>query len=326
MRLYSTEGGFARPRGRAGVARGSVSVCAAELEAVHLPACVRLPLPAQARYCRAGTEGAALVGAVKRSAGSFTFALWEGNLAVCDEGDFVQGVLDGLLGRPLTAGGALCAALAALLPPETGAVEALEARAEKLETEALTEAALTSNRFGGKLLGVRKQLSALARYCAQLEDMFEDLSDAAQEAALSPAEARSLALSGERAHRLREDTLGLREYLPADPGIVSGADRHPAKRDHEVPHRGDDHLPAADAAGRLVRHELYRHAGACLAVGVSASSSSSAWSSWRCASGISGARSFCEAARKGPPGERSPGGPCLFWGVSRRGKRRARCR
>ena len=92
-------------------------------------------------------------------------------------------------------------------------MEALEARAEKLETEALTEAALTSNRFGGKLLGVRKQVSALARYCAQLEDMFEDLSDAAQEAALSPAEARSLALSGERAHRLREDTLGLREYL-----------------------------------------------------------------------------------------------------------------
>ena len=79
--------------------------------------------------------------------------------------------------------------------------EALEARAEKLETEALTEAALTSNRFGGKLLGVRKQVSALARYAAQLEDMFEDLSDAAQEAALAPAEARSLALSGERAHR-----------------------------------------------------------------------------------------------------------------------------
>lgn len=92
-------------------------------------------------------------------------------------------------------------------------MEALEARAEKLETEALTEAALTSNRFGGKLLGVRKQVSALARYCAQLEDMFEDLGNAAQEAALSPAEARSLALSGERAHRLREDTLGLREYL-----------------------------------------------------------------------------------------------------------------
>ena len=92
-------------------------------------------------------------------------------------------------------------------------MEALEARAEKLETEALTEAALTSNRFGGKLLGVRKQVSALARYCAQLEDMFEALGDAAQEAALSPAEARSLALSGERAHRLREDALGLREYL-----------------------------------------------------------------------------------------------------------------
>ena len=169
MRLYSTEGGFARREG-APAWRGEVCLFApAELEAVHLPACVRLPLPAQARYCRAGTEGAALVGAVKRSAGSFTFALWEGNLAVCDEGDFVQGVLDGLLGRPLTAGGALCAALAALLPPETGAVEALEARAEKLETEALTEAALTSNRFGGKLLGVRKQVSALARYCAQLE-------------------------------------------------------------------------------------------------------------------------------------------------------------
>ena len=198
MRLYGTEGGFARREG-APVWRGEVCLFApAELEAVRLPALVRLLLPAQARYCRAGTEGAALIGAVKRSAGSFTFALWEGNLAVCDEGDFVQGVLDGLLGRPLTAGGALCAALAALLPPET---------------EALTEAALTSNRFGGKLLGVRKQVSALARYCAQLEDMFEDLGDAAQEAALSPAEARSLALSGERAHRLREDTLGLREYL-----------------------------------------------------------------------------------------------------------------
>ena len=183
MRLYGTEGGFARREG-APVWRGEVCLFApAELEAVRLPALVRLLLPAQARYCRAGTEGAALVGAVKRSAGSFTFALWEGNLAVCDEGDFVQGVLDGLLGRPLTAGGALCAALAALLPPETGAVEALEARAEKLETEALTEAALTSNRFGGKLLGVRKQVSALARYCAQLEDMFEDIGDAAQEAA-----------------------------------------------------------------------------------------------------------------------------------------------
>ena len=213
MRLYGTEGGFARREG-APAWRGEVCLFApAELEAVHLPALVRLLLPAQARYCRAGTEGAALVGAVQRSGGSFTFALWEGNLAVCDEGGFVQGVLDGLPGRPLTAGGALCAALAALLPPETEAVEALEARAEKLETEALTEAALTSNRFGGKLLGVRKQVSALARYCAQLEDMFEDLSDAAQEAALSPAEARSLALSGERAHRLREDTLGLREYL-----------------------------------------------------------------------------------------------------------------
>lgn len=213
MRLYGTEGGFARREG-APAWRGEVCLFApAELEAVHLPALVRLLLPAQARYCRAGTEGAALIGAVQRRAGNFTFALWEGNLAVCDEGDFVQGVLDGLLGRPLTAGGALCAALAALLPPEMEAVEALEARAEKLETEALTEAALTSNRFGGKLLGVRKQVSALARYCAQLEDMFEDLGDAAQETALSPAEARSLALSGERAHRLREDTLGLREYL-----------------------------------------------------------------------------------------------------------------
>ena len=112
MRLYGTEGGFARREG-APVWRGEVCLFApAELEAVHLPALVRLLLPAQARYCRAGTEGAALVGAVKRSAGSFTFALWEGNLAVCDEGDFVQGVLDGLLGRPLTAGGALCAALA----------------------------------------------------------------------------------------------------------------------------------------------------------------------------------------------------------------------
>lgn len=213
MRLYGTEGGFARREG-APAWRGEVCLFApAELEAAHLPACVRLLLPAQARYCRAGTEGAALVGAVQRRAGSFTFALWEGNLAVCDEGDFVQGVLDGLVGRPLTAAGALCAALAALLPPETEAVEALEALAEALETEALTEAALTSNRFGGKLLGVRKQVSALARYCAQLEDMFEDLGDAAQEAALSPAEARSLALSGERAHRLREDALGLREYL-----------------------------------------------------------------------------------------------------------------
>ena len=137
MRLYGTEGGFARREG-APAWRGEVCLFApAELEAAHLPACVRLLLPAQARYCRAGTEGAALVGAVKRSAGNFTFALWEGNLAVCDEGDFVQGVLDGLVGRPLTAGGALCAALAALLPPETEAVEALEARAEKLETEVL---------------------------------------------------------------------------------------------------------------------------------------------------------------------------------------------
>ena len=248
--------------------RGEVCLFApAELEAVRLPALVRLLLPAQARYCRAGTEGAALIGAVKRSAGSFTFALWEGNLAVCDEGDFVQGVLDGLLGRPLTAGGALCAALAALLPPEMEAVEALEARAEKLETEALTEAALTSNRFGGKLLDVRKQVSALARYCAQLEDMFEDLGDAAQETALSPAEARSLALSGERAHRLREDTLGLREYLLQIRELYQAQIGIRQKRDHEVPHRGDDHLPAADAAGGLVRHELYRHAGTCLAWG-----------------------------------------------------------
>ena len=92
MRLYGTEGGFARREG-APAWRGEVCLFApAELEAAHLPACVRLLLPAQARYCRAGTEGAALVGAVKRSAGNFTFALWEGNLAVCDEGGFVQGV------------------------------------------------------------------------------------------------------------------------------------------------------------------------------------------------------------------------------------------
>ena len=78
MRLYGTEGGFARREG-APVWRGEVCLFApAELEAVHLPALVRLLLPAQARYCRAGTEGAALIGAVKRSAGSFTFALWEG--------------------------------------------------------------------------------------------------------------------------------------------------------------------------------------------------------------------------------------------------------
>ncbi len=213
MLLYGTQGGFARREG-APTWRGEIGLFApAEMEAVRLPMGVRLPLPAQARYCRAGAEGAALTGAVKRGAGNFTFALWEGNLAVCDEGDFVKGVLDSLVGRALTAGEALCAVLAALLPPENEAVEALEARAEQLETEALTEAALTSNRFGGKLLGVRKQASALARYCAQLEDMFECLGDAAQEFDLAPAEARSLALSGERARRLREDALGLREYL-----------------------------------------------------------------------------------------------------------------
>ena len=64
MRLYGTEGGFARREG-APVWRGEVCLFApAELEAVHLPALVRLLLPAQARYCRAGTEGAALIGAV----------------------------------------------------------------------------------------------------------------------------------------------------------------------------------------------------------------------------------------------------------------------
>ena len=197
MLLYGTEGSFARREG-AWAGHGDVGVfTAAEMEAGPGRMPVRLPLPVQVRYCRAGMEGEVLTGAVKRTAGSFSLA----------------GVLDGLAGRQMTAGGALCAVLAALLPPETGAVEALEARAEGLETEALAEAALASHRFGGKLLDVRKQASALGRYYAQLEDMFEDLGDAAQALGLAHAEARSLALSGERAHRLREDALSLREYL-----------------------------------------------------------------------------------------------------------------
>ena len=213
MLLYGTEGGFARCEG-ALAGRGDVGVfTAAEMEAGPGRVPVRLPLPAQVRYCRAGMEGEVLTGAVKRTAGSFAFALWKDGLAFVDESGFVACVLDGLAGRQITVGGALCAVLAALLPPETGAVEALEARAEALETEALTEAALTSNRFGGKLLAVRKQASALGRYYAQLEDMFEDLGGAAQAFGLAHAEVRSLALGGERAHRLREDALSLREYL-----------------------------------------------------------------------------------------------------------------
>lgn len=213
MLLYGTEGGFARCEG-ALAGRGDVGVfTAAEMEAGPGRVPVRLPLPAQVRYCHAGMEGEVLTGAVKRTAGSFAFALWKDGLAFVDESGFVACVLDGLAGRQITVGGALCAVLAALLPPETGAVEALEARAEALETEALTEAALTSNRFGGKLLAVRKQASALGRYYAQLEDMFEDLGGAAQAFGLAHAEVRSLALGGERAHRLREDALSLREYL-----------------------------------------------------------------------------------------------------------------
>ena len=213
MLLYGTEGSFARREG-AWAGHGDVGVfTAAEMEAGPGRMPVRLPLPVQVRYCRAGMEGEVLTGAVKRTAGSFSFAYWKDGLAFVDESGFVAGVLDGLAGRQMTAGGALCAVLAALLPPETGAVEALEARAEGLETEALAEAALASHRFGGKLLDVRKQASALGRYYAQLEDMFEDLGDAAQALGLAHAEARSLALSGERAHRLREDALSLREYL-----------------------------------------------------------------------------------------------------------------
>ena len=55
MRLYGTEGGFARREG-APAWRGEVCLFApAELEAAHLPACVRLLLPAQARFCRASS-------------------------------------------------------------------------------------------------------------------------------------------------------------------------------------------------------------------------------------------------------------------------------
>ena len=185
MRLYGTEGGFARREG-APAWRGEVCLFApAELEAAHLPACVRLLLPAQARYCRAGTEGAALVGAVKRSAGNFTFALWEGNLG--RGRNPCRRLRRGRLGGAVAPGDGAC--WTASSGGHDGGRGARRwrrccpgdrtlARAEKLETEALTEAALTSNRFGGKLLGVRKQVSALARYCAQLEDMFEDLGDA----------------------------------------------------------------------------------------------------------------------------------------------------
>ena len=123
--------------------------------------------------------------------------------------------------------------------------------------------------------------------------MFEDLGDAAQALGLAHAEARSLALSGERAHRLREDALSLREYLlqirelyQAQIGI----------RQNEIMKSltvvTTIFLPLSLLAGWYGMNfagmpELTWPWGI-------PSSYSSAWPSWRCASGISGARSFCE--------------------------------
>ena len=77
MLLYGTEGSFARREG-AWAGHGDVGVfTAAEMEAGPGRMPVRLPLPVQVRYCRAGMEGEVLTGAVKRTAGSFSFAYWK---------------------------------------------------------------------------------------------------------------------------------------------------------------------------------------------------------------------------------------------------------
>ena len=57
--------------------------------------------------------------------------------------------------------------------------------------------------------------------------------------------------------------------LPPGPDHVPGGDRPAAEPDHEDPHRGHHHLSAPVPAGRVVRHELHRHARAHLEVRLS---------------------------------------------------------
>ena len=137
-------------------------------------------------------------------------------------------------------------------------LEEIEDRATALEGRVLSG---ELEEFSTPMSELRKETMAWYRYYSQLDDVACELREN-ENGYFSDEECGLFRLFEERVIRLREESQLLREYCTQIQSLFQ------SEIDIRQNHRDDD-LPAADAAGRLVRHELFRHAGAALEVRLS---------------------------------------------------------
>lgn len=170
------------------------------------------------RYCQAQAEEDRMEGMVGRPVGcqghpgGFAFVAWNRNLLVVEDSGFVAEETEKFLEKtgqgPATGGEALIRLLSLALQEDMKYMEELGNYAEDLE-EAVLEGTLKE--FDQNMMRFRKKISLLSRYYAQLEDLaavlLENTGDFFQQ-----KELRQLRSLGQKANRLWQETLNLREY------------------------------------------------------------------------------------------------------------------
>mgnify|MGYP002562719538 CR=1 FL=1 len=184
-----------------------------QMAAHHLPALENI------RSCKAEREGNLLWGTLcrpKQGGGrqktSILFCLWNDSLLLIDDSSLAVSCVEKMRSvvHPSVpgAGVLLRAFLDALIANDLTHLGELEDRAAHMESAVLSG---DFSQFDHRMMALRKEISALWHYYAQLSDLALSLLENA-EGLFTPEEQSLFKLFSERAARLREETMALREY------------------------------------------------------------------------------------------------------------------
>lgn len=162
------------------------------------------------------------------------------------------------LDRPAASAGFSTTFLSSSSPATCTRLEKIEDRIEALEDRVLAH---ELDDFSAPMTALRKETMAWFRYYSQLDDVACELHEN-ENGFFTDSEQLMFRMFEDRVIRLREESQLLRESCAQLQSLFQAEIDTRQNRIMQILTIGDDDLPAADAARRVVRHELCRHAGA----------------------------------------------------------------